>query len=131
MESYIYNVVHSETFKSQGQGIFVAFDALAGERLKEERARLNFSQVGFADKAGIRREMLSRYERAVAEPGAGSLIAMAEAGVDVLYVLTGERAGTRKSLLAPAEDELLTAWRNSSDKGRALLLAAVDVLRSE
>ena len=99
--------------------------------MKEERFRLNFSQVGFADKAGIRREMLSRYERAAAEPGAGSLIAMAQAGVDVLYVLTGERAGTRKSLLAPAENELLNAWRNSSDKGRALLSAAVDVLRPE
>lgn len=109
----------------------MAFNAQAGERLKEERLRLHFSQVGFADKAGIRREMLSRYERASAEPGAGALIAMTNVGIDVLYVLTGEHAVTTESHMAPAEKELLAAWRASSPKGRAALAAVAEALKPE
>ncbi|MOA62696.1 hypothetical protein D3C78_1881930 [compost metagenome] len=56
---------------------------------------------------------------------------MAGLGVDVLYVVTGTRAGESEGTLAPAERDLLQAWRNGSDKGRALLTAAVEVLKPE
>lgn len=105
------------------------FDTSHGERLTEERRRLGLSQIELADACRITRTMLSRYERAVAEPGASSLIALSSAGVDLLYVITGTRAGASESTLAPAERELLDVWRTSSGKGRALLSAAVDVLR--
>jgi len=42
---------------------------------------------------------------------------------------TGQRACEAESTLAPVARELLQAWRQSSDQGRALLSAAVDVLK--
>jgi transcriptional regulator with XRE-family HTH domain len=65
---------------------------IRGERLHEERKRLGWSQQQAAAIAGIRREMWARYE-AGAEPGAKALSAIAAAGADVLYILTGERSG--------------------------------------
>ncbi len=107
------------------------FDTTHGERLTEERRRLGLSQIELSDACGITRTMLSRYERAAAEPGASSLIALSSAGVDLLFVITGKRAGESESTLAPAERDLLSVWRHADNKGRALLAAAVDVLKPE
>lgn len=62
-----------------------------GERLKAERKRLGLSQQKVADAIGVRREMWAKYEGG-SEPGAEVLARAQEAGVDVLYVLTGQRA---------------------------------------
>lgn len=99
----------------------MSVDALRGERIKEERKRLGWSQQSAADAAGIRREMWAKYESG-AEPGATVLAWMASAGVDVLYVLTGQVAG-----LPPAPDErvLLDRYRTSP---RELRDAALRVL---
>lgn len=72
------------------QGLFVTIDAHFGQRLREERERCEFTQKQVADMVGVRREMWARYETGV-EPGAGLMSAAADAGIDVLYVLTGER----------------------------------------
>lgn len=66
------------------------FDTQTGERLKDERKRLRLSQQAIADTVGVRREMWAKYE-AGAEPGAGVLASACDAGVDVVYVLTGRR----------------------------------------
>lgn len=99
------------------------FDTSHGVRLTEERLRLGVSQVELADACGITRTMLSRYERAAAEPGSGSLIALANAGVDVLYVLTGRREGQSEATLSADEHGLLNAWRSGTQDGRAALEA--------
>ena len=78
-----------------------------GGRLREERERLSWSQQQAANSAGIRREMWARYE-AGAEPGANVLSALAAAGADVLYILTGERSG---AVLTKDEGEMLTLFR--------------------
>lgn len=74
-------------------------DAQRGDRILEERKQQKWSQQAAADAAGIRREMWARYE-AGAEPGAKALAGMAAAGVDVLYILTGQRSSTS----TPASD---------------------------
>jgi hypothetical protein len=51
--------------------------------------------------------MWARYE-AGAEPGANALSALAAAGADVLYILTGERSG---AALSKDEVELLALFR--------------------
>lgn len=56
---------------------------------------------------------------------------MAEQGIDVLFVVTGNRSNESEATLAPAERALLQAWRQSGDKGRALLSAAAEVLKPE
>ena len=77
-------------------------DAQRGERILEERKRLGWSQQIAADTAGIRREMWARYE-AGSEPGAKALTGMATAGVDVLYILTGQRSGVAAAAPVVAE----------------------------
>lgn len=75
-----------------------------GERLKEERQRLGLPQREMAQLSGVSREMWAKYE-AGAEPGAAALARLAAHGVDVLYVLTGTRAGaTPRGAHAPSPD---------------------------
>ncbi|MBV7417988.1 helix-turn-helix domain-containing protein [Comamonas sp. CMM03] len=100
-----------------------------GERIKSERLRLDIQQLAFAEACGVSRGGLLKWEKGEASPNAAALAAMSALGVDVLYVVTGQRAGDVETTLAPAERELLQAWRQSSEQGRALLSAAVDVLK--
>lgn len=102
-----------------------------GERLKEERLRVGVSQVDFADACGSSRNALLQWERGEATPNAAVLAVMGGLGVDVLYVITGNRAGESALTLAPDERGLLSAWRQADAKGRALLAAAADVLKPE
>jgi len=61
-----------------------------GNRLREERLRLRESQDSIAVKAGVGKNAQIKYEKGERSPDADLLLA-AEAGVDVLYVLTGAR----------------------------------------
>lgn len=60
-------------------------------RLKEERSRLGFNQADFAALAGHQKNAQFQYEKGDRSPDAKYLAALSEAGVDVLYVLTGRR----------------------------------------
>lgn len=102
-----------------------------GERLRSERSRLDIQQIELAEICGITRKTLSVWEKGEQTPNAAILAKMAAAGVDVLYVVTGERAGESEATLAPAERDLLQAWRDSGVKGRALLTAAAEVLKPD
>lgn len=64
-----------------------------GLRLREERARLGLSQPAFAALAGASKGAQQNWEKDAASPNASALIAFAEAGADVLYILTGRRTG--------------------------------------
>lgn len=64
-----------------------------GERLREERARLGMSQTQFGVLAGVQKRAQIHYESDERVPDATYLAALAQAGVDVLYVITGNRAG--------------------------------------
>ena len=94
-----------------------------GSRMREERNRLGLSQQRIADAAGIRREMWAKYESG-AEPGANVLAAIANIGVDVLYVITGQR-GTQQgnTSLKPDEAALLDNYRASPPDQQRLLSA--------
>lgn len=63
-----------------------------GDRLKEERGRLGMSQPDFAALAGTTKKSQITYEKGVM-PDAGYLAAIALAGADIQYVVTGERKG--------------------------------------
>ena len=63
------------------------------ERLKFERERLGHSQTAFAALAGASKHAQINWEKGAASPNATALAAWAEAGVDVLYILTGQRTG--------------------------------------
>lgn len=62
-----------------------------GERLKEERERLGLSQPAFAALGGAGKHSQINYEANRRSPDGEYLSAVAKHGVDVLYVLTGQR----------------------------------------
>lgn len=62
-----------------------------GARLREERDRLGLNQTDFATLAGQSKKSQVRYEADERSPDGQYLAAIAEAGADVLYVLTGHR----------------------------------------
>ncbi len=65
-----------------------------GERLKEERLRLGFNQTEMAGFAGATKKTHGLYERGERSPTADYLACLSEAGLDVPYVVTGNRSVT-------------------------------------
>lgn len=63
-----------------------------GARLSGERHRLGLTQEDLAKIGGVQRRAQARYEANGRFPDAGYLASAAEAGLDVLYVITGRRA---------------------------------------
>ncbi|RBB92026.1 XRE family transcriptional regulator, partial [Pseudomonas sp. MWU12-2115] len=63
-----------------------------GNRLKEERMRIGMSQAEFAALGGLGKQAQLNYESGARSPDANYLAALANVGVNVLYVITGERA---------------------------------------
>lgn len=105
--------------------------AQIGDRLREERFRISMQQIDMAEACGVSRRALSTWEKGEQAPNAATLSKMASMGVDVLYVVTGQRQGETETTLAPEEKALLSAWRNSGEKGRAALGAVAEVLKPE
>lgn len=62
-----------------------------GDRLAQERSRLGLSQDGLASAAGMSKRAIGNYERNERSPDAEQLMALKAQGVDILYLLTGER----------------------------------------
>lgn len=88
-----------------------------GERLREERDRLDLSQESAALLAGVTRAMWSRYERGAALPGSAALLRVLGQGFDVNYVLGGSRA-LSEGTLTSLETELLGYFRATDNEGR-------------
>ena len=62
-------------------------------RLQEERKRLGLTQESVAAQLGATKRSVINWEGGAALPGAEVLARYAAAGADVLYILTGQRAG--------------------------------------
>lgn len=62
-----------------------------GDRLREERERLGLSQAAFGELAGVKKNAQFNYEAGNRSPDGQYLSAVAKHGVDVLYVVTGQR----------------------------------------
>ncbi len=74
-----------------------------GTRLREERERLGMTQEGFGQAGGVLKRALIRYEKGERMPDATFLAAIAAAGADVLYILTGQRSGVAAAAPVAAE----------------------------
>ena len=95
-------------------------------RLREERERLGLSQEALGAVGGVRKQAQHLYESGARKPDMDYLTAVASAGVDVLYVLTGQRSQPVPPAqeLPRQEQEWLALYRNSSEEVRAALKAA-------
>lgn len=94
------------------------FNSLAAPRIKEERDRLGLTQAEAGDRCGVSREIWGKYERGQAVPGGDVLFAFAQAGADIQYILTGQRASRT---LPPRESALLDNYRHSDDQGKRVI----------
>lgn len=96
-----------------------------GARLKEERERLGFSQTEFAALTGASKKTQIRWEQGESHPGSDALAIWMTHGLDVLYVLSGQRAGTSPApALTKEERNLLDNYRNSDERGKLAVQSA-------
>lgn len=98
-----------------------------GDRIREERERLGFNQAEFAALAESTRKTLFNWESGSASPNATVLAAWAAAGLDVLYVVTGERSDAHPAHDA-AEQVLLDSYRRCSAQARQHLIQTAALL---
>lgn len=90
-----------------------------GARLKEERERLRFSQADFAALGGASKRAQIEWEKGGAMPNAEFLALAAKAGLDVLYVVTGQRVPQAANALSPDEAALVDNYQHADEEGRA------------
>ncbi|MDB0528211.1 helix-turn-helix transcriptional regulator [Ralstonia solanacearum] len=93
-----------------------------GERLAEERKRKELNQTEFGALGGVTVKTQVLYEKSERVPDANYLTALADSGVDVLYVLTGKHSAAE---LAPDEEMVLMGYRRLDARGRAGVLALI------
>ncbi|HEX8592697.1 MAG TPA: helix-turn-helix transcriptional regulator [Pseudomonas sp.] len=78
-----------------------------GIRLKAERKKLGLSQHELGAIGGIEANAQGLYERGKRFPNAGYLGAIAEAGVDVLFVITGAHKVLALDAITAGDTKLL------------------------
>ncbi|MBS0461768.1 MAG: transcriptional regulator [Proteobacteria bacterium] len=85
------------------------------------------SQSVLAQAGGVARSSQAYFEADTHLPGGAYLIAIDKLGIDVLYVLTGQRAGGAAAAppapLPRDEQDLLALYRGSSPAGKAAIRA--------
>ena len=105
-----------------------------GARLREERSRLGLNQTGFAALAGTTKTTQIGYEKEAVYPDAAYLAAIAAAGADIAYIVTGRRglapgpaldARALEEAVVYVEQRLAVQGKrmNPADKARAIRLA--------
>lgn len=122
-----------------------------GERLREEREKIGYSQQKLSAIGGVQKRAQIHYESGERQPDAAYLRGIAQVGIDLQYVLIGlrsanlmdamlsdefveetstERSISRSDALAQAAEEhqLLLAFRRCPPDGRALLLKTASLL---
>ncbi len=92
-----------------------------GPRLREEREHLSLTQKEFGALGGVAANAQGKYESGERTPKADYLAAVARHGVDVRYVLTGERTPIAGAGLSPEEEKVLCDYRTLPTSGQVAL----------
>lgn len=92
-----------------------------GARVKEERERLEMTIPEFADAAGVKKNTVIDWQKDVSSPPAARLAALASAGLDVQYVVTGVRSAP----MGGEEALLLDGFRKMDSETKRRTLAMV------
>ena len=99
-----------------------------GDRLKEERERIGLNQTDFAALAGASKNTQYNYEKGERSPDANYLAAASAAGIDVLYVVTGERKPQPADSISAREATLLGFFRQLPENEQANLVRTASAL---
>jgi transcriptional regulator with XRE-family HTH domain len=100
----------------------------SGERLREERERLGLTQAELGEIAAVAKNTQHNYEKGVRSPDAAYLAAVAAAGVDVLYVVTGQRTPRVEEGLSEREKAVLDNYRSLGEGDQAAVQRLTDAL---
>lgn len=92
-----------------------------GDRLREERQRLGMNQAELGLTGGVQKQAQLKYEKGERSPDAIYLAAIAHAGVDVLYVLTGSRSFSPPAPVAPEHRALIADYDACSVADQAVI----------
>lgn len=97
-------------------------------RLREARTELRYDQMRFAQLGGVKKNSQINYEAGRTAPPVDYLLRLAEHGVDIGYVLTGQRTDGSLSL----EQQLLFgAFGQLSAREREAIMAMVLTLAGQ
>ncbi|MDA7086523.1 helix-turn-helix transcriptional regulator [Pseudomonas sp. SA3-5] len=99
-----------------------------GERLREERDRLGLNQTDFGIAAGVSRGTQKAYELESSSPDIRYLSTVQGMGVDVLYLLTGNRAAADGESLSAGEAKVLEQYRSMTEESRASVERVAEAL---
>ena len=96
------------------------------DRLREQRESLGLSQAVMAEKCGVAARSQRNYESGERSPDADYLAALAAAGADVLYILTGRRnpaivirpLAPKVVELSKREAALLDNYKHTGEEGK-------------
>lgn len=100
-----------------------------GSRLLEVRESMDKTQSEFASIAaaagvpGATRQSQAKYEKGIAMPSAAYVAAIAAAGADVLYILTGQRSQPvpESAMLPPRQRALLDNYEHTDEAGKKII----------
>lgn len=95
-----------------------------GERLREERERLGLSQPKLAAVAGTTKQTLFSWESGKTAPDGFQLGLLTTAGIDVLYIITGQR-------LSPEHRAMFDVMRQASEDDAHLVGQAAEVVTKQ
>ena len=94
-----------------------------GARLQAERKRLGYSVRQIAQLLGVNTETYEAFEQGTMDPGIYNLPRLSACGFDVLFILINERHNPIEE-----ENELLSRFRDLSQRGRASVFTTMDAL---
>jgi transcriptional regulator with XRE-family HTH domain len=91
-------------------------------RLREERQKKALNQERFGELGGVGRHSQAEYESGKTAPNTDYLLRLAGHGVDIGYVLTGER---KLAALSARETAIVAAYRSLTSDWQAILEKAL------
>ncbi len=94
---------------------------LFSERLKDTREQLLLTQDEMALKTGIPKRSYCAYEAGDIAPSAKLLTALVMMGIDIGYLLTGQRSIPAAPILTSDEQMLINHYRACAPSGKAAL----------
>lgn len=96
-------------------------------RLREVRKSRGLNQAEFAELGGVKKDAQMNYENGSRKPDSDYLQAIANAGIDVQYLLTGQ---TSTQDLSKDENDLLAGYRSLDLRGKAGVQALIGGMNS-
>lgn len=100
-------------------------DGSPGDRLRNERVRLGLSQEDLALVGGVNRNTQGSYERGARNPDTAYLVAVAGLGIDIAFVLTGQK---QISDLSGEEAQIIEQYRGIPDDDQKMIRRMLDAM---